>query len=143
MTSSDVMRELHGAAQRDVQFVDLALPFHVLELPHPLLADDVDLERIVGRTALEEEDAGAPGEHDHGEAEGNHRPDISRAMPPWERGAVPVRSAAGSGRRKKIAAKIPTVKKTDTASRKYAGGPRPARRWTPDPEIREITHRDY
>ena len=35
-------QQLERPADRDVQFVDLALPFGVLDLPHPLLADDVD-----------------------------------------------------------------------------------------------------
>ena len=47
---------------------------HVLELPHPLLADDVDGDGVIGRAALLEEDGGAPGEHDHGEAEGDDAP---------------------------------------------------------------------
>ena len=63
-----------GRAHRDVQFVDLALPFQVLQLPHPLLADRVDLDGVVGRFAGREEDARAPGEHHHGETEGNHAP---------------------------------------------------------------------
>ena len=53
------------------------------DLPHPLLADHVDLQGVVGRAAFVEEDAGAPGEHHHGEAEGNHATRaISSAMPP-------------------------------------------------------------
>ena len=39
--------QLHRAADRHVQLVDLALAVEVLHLPHPLLADDVDLQRVV------------------------------------------------------------------------------------------------
>jgi hypothetical protein len=57
-----------------VQFVDLALPFLMLQLPHPLLADRVDLDGVVRRLAGGEVNARAPGEHHHGDAERNHAP---------------------------------------------------------------------
>ena len=44
------MISLTGRPTGHVQLVDLALPVHVLDLPHPLLADDVDLHRA-GRAA--------------------------------------------------------------------------------------------
>ena len=65
MTSSDVMISFTGAADRHVQLVDLALAVEVLELPHPLLADDVDVQRLVGRARHREEHAGAPDEDHH------------------------------------------------------------------------------
>ena len=58
-------RDLDRPARRDVQLVDLALAFEVLELPHPLLADGVDVHRLVGRTAQVVEDRRAPAEHHH------------------------------------------------------------------------------
>ena len=39
------------AAHRHVQLVDLALAFHVLEAPHPLLAGDVDRQCVLGDRA--------------------------------------------------------------------------------------------
>ncbi len=42
-------QHLDGPPGRDVQLVDLALPFRVLELPHPLLALAVDHGGIVRR----------------------------------------------------------------------------------------------
>ena len=43
-------QETHRATHRHVEFVQLALALGVLDVPHPLLADDVDLQRIgVGR----------------------------------------------------------------------------------------------
>jgi hypothetical protein len=46
----------------------------MFQLPHPLLADRVDLYGVVGRPAGGEEDARAPGEHHHGETERYHAP---------------------------------------------------------------------
>ena len=63
-----------GAADRHVQLVDLALAVEVLELPHPLLADDVDVERLVGRARHREEDARAPDEDHHRDEERDDRP---------------------------------------------------------------------
>jgi len=58
-----------------VQFVDLALPLGVLELPHPLLGHHVDLQRVAWRAAFVEKDAGAPTEHHHREVKRNHSPE--------------------------------------------------------------------
>ncbi len=60
-------REFHGLADGNVQFIDLALATRILELPHPLLADDVDIHRVGRRNGVQEVDLGAPpeeGEHD-------------------------------------------------------------------------------
>ena len=67
--------QLHGAPDGHVQLVDLALPVHVLHLPHPLLADDEDLHRARGRTVEIEEHLGAPHEHHHRDAERDERPE--------------------------------------------------------------------
>src|SRR5258708_37833414 len=55
----DVVNDVFGghdqtdlAAHGNVQFVDLALPRSMLELPHPLLADDINFDSIPGRTVL-------------------------------------------------------------------------------------------
>ena len=44
MTSSVVMISLIALAHRHVQFVDFALARRMLKLPHPLFADDVNLD---------------------------------------------------------------------------------------------------
>ncbi len=67
--------QLHRPPDRHVQLVDLALPVHVLHLPHPLLADDVDLHRARRRTVEIEEDLRAPREHHHDDAERDERPE--------------------------------------------------------------------
>ena len=67
--------QLDRAADRHVQLVDLALPLHVLRLPHPLLADDVDFHRAGRRPVDVEEDLGAPAEHHHGDEERDDRPE--------------------------------------------------------------------
>ena len=63
------------AADGHVQFVNLALPGRVLKLPHPLLADDVNLHRVLGRTILSEINLRAPGEDAQGNQQRNHRPE--------------------------------------------------------------------
>ena len=61
----DVLRrqhQPHGLADRHVQRIDLALAAGMLDLPHPLLADDIDFE-VAGRRLVEPDiDAGAPDE---------------------------------------------------------------------------------
>jgi hypothetical protein len=57
-----------------VQLVDLALAAHVLRLPHPPLADDVDLHRVGRRRRDLEVERGAPDEHHHRDDERDERP---------------------------------------------------------------------
>ncbi len=57
-----------------MQLVDLALPGFMLELPHPLLADDVDFHRAFRRTRFLEVNQRAPGEEDHADAQRDERP---------------------------------------------------------------------
>src|SRR5581483_2846147 len=57
-----------------MQLVDLALPFLVLDLPHPLFADDVDFSGVAGWSALVEVDDGAPAKDHHEDAQRDHRP---------------------------------------------------------------------
>jgi hypothetical protein len=68
---------------RHVQLVDLALPVHVLHLPHPLLADDVHLHGA-GRRAIDvEEHLCAPDEHHHDDENGMNVQNSSSASEPW------------------------------------------------------------
>ena len=63
ITSSEVSVSFTGTPDRHVQLVDLALAGHVLDLPHPVLADHVDLHRVLGRHARHgEEELRAPDE---------------------------------------------------------------------------------
>jgi hypothetical protein len=68
-------RQPHRLADRDVELVHLAVAIRVLDLPHPLLAGDVDVERVGGRAGDLEVEARAPDEHHHDEAERDHGPD--------------------------------------------------------------------
>ncbi len=73
----DVLRcqsHLDWAAHRHVQLVDLALAFRILDLPHPLLSDCVNVHRVGGRAGVGEEDFGAPPEERQHDQERNHGP---------------------------------------------------------------------
>ena len=87
MTSSEPMISFTGRADRDVQLVDLAHPVHVLDLPHPLLADDVDFGRADRRPGQVEEHLGAPDEHHHRDAERDDRPEQLQRQRPVDRRA--------------------------------------------------------
>src|SRR5208282_6862090 len=66
--------QLHVAADRDVQFVDLTLAFGVFELPHPLFRDDVNLGRIAGWSTSAEKDYRSPEKDGHENEKRNDRP---------------------------------------------------------------------
>ena len=96
---------LIGRPDRDVQLVDLALAFEVLELPHPLLADGVDLHRLVGRTAQVVEDRRAPAEHHHRDDRRDHAPQqLERQVALDARANLAVVRACGTGCRSRSTA---------------------------------------
>src|ERR1700732_3899395 len=64
----------HVAAHRNVQFIDLALAFGVLQLPHPLLGHDVHFRGVAGWSALLEIDHRAPEKNHQEHAHGDNRP---------------------------------------------------------------------
>src|SRR5260221_11431660 len=66
--------QLYVLAGGDVELVDLALAFHVLDLPHPLFSDDIDFGRVCGRSALLEKYDRAPDEEGQHDKERNDRP---------------------------------------------------------------------
>ena len=73
----DVFRrhdQLHRPADRHVQLIDFPLAGEVLHLPHPLLADDVDVQRLLRSIRHDEVDLGAPEEDDHRDHERHDRP---------------------------------------------------------------------
>jgi hypothetical protein len=93
----------------------------VLQFPHPLLADRVDLDGVVGRFAGGEENARAPGEHHHGETEGNHAPqNLQCVAGVRDVRQFAFRTAAVTDGEIKMAPKISSVKNTVIASRKYS-----------------------
>ena len=57
-----------------MEFIDLALTFGMLDLPHPLLGHNVDFGGVGGRSALFEIDHRAPGENDHEDKERDGAP---------------------------------------------------------------------
>ena len=65
ITSSVPMIEFDLAPDGNVKFVNLTLARRMLNLPHPLFSDNVDLHRIVRWPRLLEKELSAPGEHGH------------------------------------------------------------------------------
>src|SRR5579884_339974 len=57
-----------------MQFVDLTLSFRVLKLPHPLLADDVNIECVVRDRIFLEINFRSPCEHEERDNERDDRP---------------------------------------------------------------------
>src|SRR5437667_11068908 len=55
--------QLSVASYGNVEFIDLALAFGVLQLPHPLLGHDIDFRSIAWWSAHFEEEHRAPDEH--------------------------------------------------------------------------------
>src|SRR6185369_4896574 len=62
--------------------VDLSLTSRVLNLPHPLFADNVDLNCILRRRRLLKIDFGRPPKNGHGNQEGNDGPKCFELMRP-------------------------------------------------------------
>src|ERR1700722_6385419 len=71
--------QLDRLADRNMQLVDLALAFGMLQLPHPLLSDHIYLLRVVRRPRHSEEKVRAPDKHDHGQSEGDDAPEDLQA----------------------------------------------------------------
>ncbi len=73
----------------------------MLELPHPLLADDIHVERPVGRSGHRKEHARPPHENHQHEQEGDHRPDNLEHRPAGNAGTH------GVGRPPAVSHRIP------------------------------------
>src|SRR5438445_1636882 len=65
---------LDVASHRDMQLVDLARAIRVFKLPHPLLADGIDLHRAGGWTAEFEIEPTTPHKDDHRNGQRNRAP---------------------------------------------------------------------
>ena len=95
-------RQPHGPPDRHVQLVDLALPVGVLELPHPLLAHDVDVQGLGRRPGLREVDVRAPDEHHQADDQRDDRPaDLERERRHHPDADSRRARAAGTGRRRR------------------------------------------
>ena len=57
-----------------MKLVDFSSTIRVLELPHPFLADNGDVQGIFGRTCVVEEEADGPNEQNDGDTEGDGGP---------------------------------------------------------------------
>src|SRR5579872_2962986 len=66
--------QLDRAAERDVNFVDLALPFRMLDLPHPLLTGHEDFHGPARRLRIAEIKRGAPHENQGHDQRGDRGP---------------------------------------------------------------------
>src|ERR1700730_213163 len=66
--------ELDVLADGNVKFIDLALPLHVLDLPHPLFGDHVDFSSVSGRSTLLKKHDSTPNKKGNHYKEGQDRP---------------------------------------------------------------------
>ena len=67
-------RQLHRPANRHMQRIDLMLSTRMLRLPHPLLADDIDVHRVGRRIVDPEVQQRAPDKDDQEQRQRNNRP---------------------------------------------------------------------
>ena len=67
-------RQLVGLIHGNVQGVDLVLSARMFGLPHPLLADHVDVHGVGGGREDAQIDERAPDEHHQKQAQGDDRP---------------------------------------------------------------------
>ena len=73
----DVFRghhELDRLSDRHVQRIDLALSAMMLDFPHPLLGDHIDLESVGGRLKQSDIEVGSPDEQAEEDQEGDGGP---------------------------------------------------------------------
>src|SRR3954471_20643516 len=66
--------QFHIAPDGNVQRVNFALAFSMVEVPHPLRCEPVDFSGGASWRALLEIDYSSPGKYDHEDAERNDRP---------------------------------------------------------------------
>src|ERR1700730_9293100 len=62
------------AVDRQMHLINFLQAIRLLNLPHPLFADDINVQGIAGRMAEVDIDNRAPREHGHGEDQGHHDP---------------------------------------------------------------------
>src|SRR6185437_3026323 len=67
-------REFNRDMEWHMKLIDFARAVRVLQLPHPLLADDEDFSGIRGRTGIAEEEAAGPEKNEGTDGGGNKRP---------------------------------------------------------------------
>src|SRR6267142_352158 len=66
---------LHRPADRHMKLIDFAAAVRMLDFPHPLLADDIDVLGALRRNRFVQVQVGAPDEHDHKQNGGNRTPE--------------------------------------------------------------------
>jgi len=66
--------EADVAVHGDVQFIDFFQAVGLLGLPHPLFADDVNIQGVLRGMAIIDINDGAPAEHGQGQNERNDHP---------------------------------------------------------------------
>ena len=125
MTSSDVIINFTGCPTGTWSSLISLWPVGMLRLPHPLPADDADLESVVRRIINVKINDRAPDKHDHGQTERDHRPknfqpelslDGSR---PFILGAAAIFDGEDDNQRKKSAQrKKPTPRRENKRARR-------------------------
>src|ERR1700741_3219579 len=83
--------ELDVAIQGNVELVDFAAAIRLLQPPHPLLADHIDVQRVLGSSSKVDVQHGAPGEHAEGDDQRNYRPTDFQSRIALDRSAYFVR----------------------------------------------------
>src|SRR5580704_11343189 len=66
--------ELDVPIDRNMQLINFLAAVGLLQSPHPLLADDIDVQGVSGRSAEIDIDERAPGKNDHGDRGGDQGP---------------------------------------------------------------------
>src|SRR6202162_4804897 len=66
--------ELDVPIDRNMQLINFLAAVGLLQSPHPLLADDIDVQGVGGRGAEIDIDERAPGKNDHGDRGGDQGP---------------------------------------------------------------------
>ena len=86
-------RQLDCSPQRHMQLIDFGSPFGVLQVPHPLLAHDGDIERVAGRRIKLEIDVRGPDIHHCRENHGDDDPEcLEPAVDDGRIGAIDLRA---------------------------------------------------
>src|SRR5579875_494534 len=59
-----MLSQLHGHPDRNMQSINLSRAFRMLEFPHPLLSNYIDMNRVHGSPTLADKEIHAPDEDD-------------------------------------------------------------------------------
>src|ERR1700733_14828615 len=141
--------ELDVAPNRNVQLVDFALAVLVLELPHPLFANDEYFHRIPRSLGKIEVDAGAPNKNDHAQYEWKHDPghfqtNVGDNLPPdFVFGAPAISNGEVNNKREDQDAEKGRNRYQEQVQRVYFGSMRRSGGWKERQEgHRKVSNRD-